>query len=139
MKNFETLLDRYGSDFNSWPKSEADNAKRFLLSSGEARRAYDRLTQLESWIAASQPRVSDESVRRVVNRSVHAVRNRAPVLSLIDRFRILMAAPMPRVAFVMGLTAVGFGLGVALGAPEIGAVEGTGGPLMTASADDVLF
>jgi hypothetical protein len=39
----------------------------------------------------------------------------------------------------MGLTGIGFALGLALGAPEFGAADVSGGPLMTASADDVLF
>jgi hypothetical protein len=139
MKRFQSLLDRHGSDLGTWPKSEADKARALLRESLEARVAHERLTRLESWIKASQPTVSEASVRRVINQTMIAIRHQAQPLSLIDRFRILLAAPVPRVAFVMGLTGIGFALGIALGAPEIGSVDGASAPLLTASADDVLF
>jgi hypothetical protein len=50
MKHFQTMLDRHGSNLDLWPQSEAAKAKRFLLSSEEARRAYDNLARLESLI-----------------------------------------------------------------------------------------
>jgi hypothetical protein len=136
MKHFQTLLDRYGPDFDQWPREAARKARRLMLTSKDARAAYDRSTELEFRIASSRPSVSEESVRRVINRSMLSIAQTARRLPLIDRFRILMAAPIPRVAFVMGLTAIGFGLGIALGAPEVGATDG---PVLTASADDALF
>jgi hypothetical protein len=139
MKNFQDLLDRYGADLDRWPTAEAEQAKRFLLVSSEARSAQRALARLESWIVASQPRVSEAGVRRVIDGSIAFIEAHAPRMSVIDRFRLLLAAPVPRVAFVMGLTAIGFALGVALGAPEFGASEAAGGHVLTASADDVLF
>jgi hypothetical protein len=139
MKNFQDLLDRYGADLDRWPAAEAERAKRFLMVSSEARRAHKSLARIESGILASQPRISEASVRRVIDGSISFIQDHAPRLSLIDRFRVILAAPIPRVAFVMGLTAIGFGLGVVLGAPDVGASEGPGGHVLTASADDVLF
>jgi hypothetical protein len=139
MKRFQAALDRYGSDLDAWPRAEAERGRRMLLVSEEARQALDRLTRIEGLIVATRPLVSDASIRRVVQRAASAVRFHADRPSLVDRFRVLLAAPVLRLAFVMGLTAMGFVLGTVLGAPEIGAAESSVGPVLTASADDGVF
>jgi hypothetical protein len=138
MKDFQTRLDRYGADLDQWPAADAAEARRLLLVSPDARRQHRELADLEQRIAESRPEIDPAAIRRVINRSELAIRQMNLKPSWIDRLTSLLAAPVPRMAFAMGLTAFGFALGFALGTPDDAANAHTS-PLMTASADDGVF
>jgi len=140
IENFEALLDRLGSDLSAWPVAKAEQASRLLSQSGQARQAHETLLRLESAIAISRPKISAAQASRVLSRSLLAIAEREATPSLIERLYILLAAPVPRAAFAMTLTAIGFGIGMAVGSPDSRGVADTSSvPLVMASADDVPF
>ena len=139
MKNFETLLDRHGTDFAEWPAGLADRARRHLLTSPDARRTYRRLVDIERQMAASRPEITPNRVRQVVSRATLAICQDRLRPSMTDRLLALLMAPGPRLAFAMGLTAIGFGIGIVLGTPDNTFSQPQGSPLMTAAADDGVF
>jgi hypothetical protein len=139
-KTFEIMLDRLGADFSRWPAAEAEQARKLLVHSGEGRRALDALQRVETLIHASRPQVPSTGAQRVVNRALAEIAAREAAPSLLERFRWLLAAPVPRAAFAMSLTAIGFAIGIAIGNPTTrSAVEPNGSGFLMTSADDVLF
>jgi hypothetical protein len=139
-KTFEVMLDRLGADFGRWPAEDAQAAKKLLVHSKEAKRAYDGLLHLESLIAESRPRFAAWQGQRVAERALAEISRRDASPSLIERFRLMLAAPLPRAAFAMSLTAIGFAIGIAVGAPATErAFETRNSGVLVSSADDVLF
>jgi len=139
-KDFEMLLDRWGTDFAAWPEAEADAGRLLLVWSKEAQTAYDALREVESYIAASRPVFSPAQAERVVRRAVNEIARREANPPLLERFRRFLLAPLPRAAMAMSLTAIGFAIGLAVTGPATGVRFDVGGaPLMPTSADDVLF
>ncbi len=139
-KDFETLLDRWGTDLAAWPEAEADAGRLLLVWSKDARAAYDALLQVETYIAASRPAVTAAQASRVVRRAMAEIERREAHPPLLERFRRLLLAPLPRAAMAMSLTALGFAIGLAVTGPATGArFDVSGSPLMPTSADDVLF
>ena len=59
--------------------------------------------------------------------------------TLLEQFRALLIAPLPRAAFALSLAGIGFALGIAIGNPTTDRAADTSGSLITASADDVVF
>jgi len=139
-KTFEVMLDRFGTDFKSWPATHADQAKKLLVRSSDARRSYDMLIRIEALIGGSRPIVASANAHRVINRALVEITRRDAMPSLLERFRLLLAAPVPRTAFAMSLTGIGFVIGIAVGNPTTErAFDMQGSSLMVTSADDVLF
>jgi hypothetical protein len=138
-KAFETLLDRLGTDFGTWPSEEAEQARALLAGSDEARKSYDLLLRVEGWIDASRPQVGPSSPQAVVRRALADIALREATPTMLDRFRRLLFAPLPRAAFAFSLAAIGFAVGIATGTPNAGKTFDTSGSMMTASVDDVLF
>jgi hypothetical protein len=138
-KAFETLLDRLGTDFNAWPSEEAGHARALLATSAEARATYDALVRIEELIEASRPRVAPHAQRAVILRALADIARREASPTLLDRFRALLFAPLPRAAFALSLAGIGFAVGIATGNPTADQAADTGGSLITASADDVVF
>ncbi len=139
MKNFDKLLDRYGTDLDQWPAAHAAEARRFLIISSEARQYHRELLQIERLIAFSRPAIEAAAARQVVNRALLSIRRSDLNPSWLDRFVALLSAPVPRLAFATVLTAIGFVIGFSVGTPDDGSAAPPGSPLMTASADDGLF
>jgi hypothetical protein len=137
-KAFELLLDRFGTDFSAWPSDVAHEARALLATSAEARNAYDLLARIEGLIADSRPRVAPLARQAVIRRALADIALREGSPTLLDRFRALLFAPVPRAAFALGLAAIGFAVGIAVGNPTSARATDTGG-LVTASADDVVF
>jgi hypothetical protein len=137
-KAFETLLDRLGTDFNAWPSEEADQAKTLLATSAEARAIYDALVRIEGLIEASRPRIVPQAQQAVILRALADIAQREGSPTLLDRFRALLFAPLPRAAFALSLAGIGFAVGLATGNPADRDAD-AGGSLITASADDVVF
>ena len=139
-KTFEIMLDRSGTDFDRWPAYQADQARKLLVHSDEARRSYDAMLSIEALINGSRPIVASANAQRLVNRALVEITRREATPSLLERFRFLLAAPMPRAAFAMSLTAIGFVVGIAVGSPTTERTFDTqGSSLLVTSADDVLF
>ena len=139
-KAFSVMLDRFGTDFGRWPAAYADQAKKLLIHSADARHAYDVLARIEALIDSSRPAVAPASIQRTVARTLAAVAAREATPSLLDRFRVLFAAPLPRAAFAMCLTGIGFAIGIAIGNPTTErAIDAPGSSFLLTSADDVLF
>jgi hypothetical protein len=138
-KAFETLLDRLGTNFGTWPSEEAEQARALLAGSDEARKSYDMLLRIEGWIDASKPQVAPSSPQAVVRRALADITLREATPTLLDRFRQLLFAPLPRAAFAFSLAAIGFAVGIATGNPSADKTFDTSGSMMTASVDDVLF
>jgi hypothetical protein len=138
-KAFETLLDRLGTDFGTWPSEEAEQARALLAGSDEARKSYDMLLRVEGWIEASRPQVAPSASQMVVRRALADIALRDATPTILDRFRRLLLAPLPRAAFAFSLAAIGFAVGIATGNPSADKTIDTSGSMMTASADDVLF
>lgn len=137
---FEILLDRLGTDFAAWPADKAEQARKLLIRSEEARRAHTALSRVEAMIASTRPLVTDAQAKRVVNRALAAIVRREAAPTLMERFRLLLAAPLPRAAFAMSLTALGFAVGIAVGYPNAEhPFDREGSAFVTTSADDVLF
>ncbi len=140
MKNFELLLDRWGGDLSVWPAAQAEQVRILLSQSAEARRAYETLVRLESAIGESRPEITAAQVSRLISKSLSEIARREANPSIVERLRLLLAAPMPRAAFAMTLTAIGFAIGIAVGSPGAGqAADSTSLPLIMASADDAPF
>jgi len=137
-KAFEMLLDRLGTDFDAWPSDEAREAKALLATSGEARKAYDMLLRIEGLIGASRPRVAAGAEQAVIRRALADIALREASPTWLDRFRALIFAPVPRAAFAISLAALGFAVGIAIGNPLERSAD-TGGSMITASGDDVVF
>jgi hypothetical protein len=135
---FELLLDRLGTDFSAWPSEEAHEAMTLLATSAEARAAYDTLAKIEGMIVGSRPRVAPLARQAVIRRALADIALREASPTLLDRFRVLLVAPVPRAAFALGLAAIGFAVGIAVGNPTSARATDTG-VLITASADDVVF
>jgi hypothetical protein len=136
---FEMLLDRLGTDFAAWPSEEAREAKALLVASAEARKAYDTLLRIEGLIGASRPRIAPGTEQLVLQRALADIALREASPTLLDRFRALIFAPLPRAAFAISLAALGFAVGVAVGNPLTDRSADTGGSMITASGDDVVF
>jgi hypothetical protein len=136
-KAFEMLLDRLGTDFAAWPSDEAREAKALLATSEEARAAYDMLLRIEELIETSRPRADAGAEQMVIRRALADIALREASPTLLDRFRALVFAPVPRAAFAISLAALGFAVGIVLGNP-IDKSPDTGG-MITASADDVVL
>jgi hypothetical protein len=138
-KAFEMLLDRLGTDFDAWPSDEAREAKALLATSDEARKAYDMLLRIEGLIGASRPRVAAGTEQIVIRRALADIALREASPTLLDRFRALIFAPVPRAAFALSLAALGFAVGIVVGSPLTDRAADTGGSMITASGDDVVF
>jgi hypothetical protein len=136
---FEMLLDRLGTDFAVWPFEEAEQARAILADSEEARRSYDALRRIESLLEGSRPLVGAASVQKAIRGALFDIATREETPSLLERFRALLFAPLPRAAFAITMAASGFAVGIAVGNPNAGKIFDISGNLMTASADDVLF
>lgn len=139
-KTFEILLDRLGTDFAAWPADKAEQARKLLIRSDEARRSHATLRRVEAMIASTRPLVTSLQTQRIVNRALAEITRREAAPSLMERFRLLLAAPLPRAAFAMSLTAIGFAVGIAVGYPNAEhPFDSDGSAFITTSADDVLF
>jgi hypothetical protein len=138
-KAFETLLDRLGTDFDTWPAEEAGQARTLLAQSEAARKSYAMLRQVESWIDASRPRIAPSAPQAVVRRALADIAVRDSTPTPLERFRQLLLAPLPRAAFAISLAALGFAVGIATGNPSAAKTFDTSGNMLTASVDDVLF
>jgi hypothetical protein len=138
-KAFETLLNRLGTDFASWPAEEAREAADLLAESEVARATYDTLRRIEGWIDASRPRVAASASQSVIRRALADIALKEATPTMLERFRQLLFAPLPRAAFAISLAAIGFVVGIATGNPTADRSADTNGGMMTASADDVLF
>lgn len=140
IKNFENLLDRLGSDLSVWPSGEAEQARQLLLLSAEARSAHEMLLRLESILGESRPEINTTQVSRVIAKSLAEIATKEARPTIFERLRLLLAAPVPRAAFAMTLTAIGFAIGIAVGSPGGEQLADTTNlPLIMASADDVPF
>jgi hypothetical protein len=138
--DFETLLDRWGTNFANWPAVEAEAARHLLVWSREAQAAHAALKYVEQGLAATRPAIDPAQAERVVRRAMAAVERREANPSLLERFRRMLLAPLPRAAMAMSLTAIGFAIGLAATGPTGAArFDTSAAPLMPASADDVLF
>jgi hypothetical protein len=135
---FETLLDRLGTDINTWPAEEAEEAKALLVTSEEARRSYDALLRIERLIDASRPQVASTAPQAVIRRALADIALKEASPTLLDRFRALLFAPLARAAFALSLAGIGFAVGLATGSPATDAGTSSGS-MMIASADDVVF
>ena len=138
-KAFETLLDRLGTDFGTWPSEEAELARALLAESEDARNAYAALRQVESWIDASRPRIAPSAPLAVLRRALADIALRESTPTLLERFRQLLFAPLPRAAFALTLAGLGFAVGIAVGSPSTPKTVEPSGNLITASVDDVVF
>jgi hypothetical protein len=138
-KAFETLLDRLGTDFDTWPSEEAELARTLLAESEEARNAYAALRRVESWIDASRPRIAPSAPQAVLRRALADIALREATPTLLERFRQLLFAPLPRAAFALTLAGLGFAVGIAVGSPSPQKTVDPGSNLITASVDDVVF
>jgi hypothetical protein len=139
-KSFEVMLDRLGTDFTRWPTDDADRARKLLVHSAQARSAYDTLVRIEALIDGSRPNIGASNAQRVVNRAIIEITRRDSAPSLLERFRLLLAAPLPRAAFAMSLTGIGFVIGITVGNPTTQrALDASGSGILVTSVDDVLF
>ena len=138
-KAFEMLLDRLGTDFDAWPSDEAHEAKALLATSDEARQAYDTLLRIEGMIGASRPYVAPGAEQIVIRRALADIALREASPTLLDRFRALIFAPVPRAAFAISLAALGFAVGILVNNPLTDRTADTGSGMITASGDDVVF
>jgi hypothetical protein len=139
-EDFEMLLDRWGADFANWPAAQAEAARHLLVWSREAQRAHATLKRVEQGLAATRPTIDAAQVERVMRRAMAAVERREANPSLLERFRRMLLAPLPRAALAMSLTAIGFAIGLAATGPTAAArFDTSAAPLMPTSADDVLF
>ena len=136
---FESLLDRLGTDFDAWPSDEAREAKALLATSDKARKAYDMLVRIEGLIDASRPRVAAGAEQMVIRRALADIALREASPTLLDRFRALIFAPVPRAAFAISFAAIGFAVGVLVSNPLTDKAADTGGSIIAASGDDVVF
>jgi hypothetical protein len=136
---FETLLDRWGTDFAAWPATDAEAARHLLVWSRDAQGAYDALKRVEQGLAATRPAITAAQAERVVRRAMAAVERREANPTLLERFRRMLLAPLPRAAMAMSLTGIGFAIGLALTTPTAVRFDTSASPLMPTSADDVLF
>jgi hypothetical protein len=140
IETFQDLLDRFGSDFTAWPESEARQAKMLLAVSRDARGCHSAMSALEFQIDSSRPSVETFRAAAVARRALAEVARYEARPTMIDRLRLAFATPLPRAAFAMSLAAMGFGIGLAVGTPEVNqTADAPAGPLTIASADDVLF
>jgi hypothetical protein len=138
-KAFETLLDRLGTDLGTWPSEEAELARTLLAESAEARNAYAALLQVEGWIGASRPQIAPSAAQAVLRRALADIALREATPTLLERFRQLLFAPLPRAAFALSLAGLGFAVGIAVGSPNTQKAVDPSGNLITASVDDVVF
>ena len=139
IKEFEALLDRHGSRFDAWPASAAREARTLLLHSAEARLCHERSLRIESWFEASRPAVDAAAVDRVIAGALRGIRVAPPQPRLLGWLRLPLAVPMPRLAFAVTATAIGFAVGFLLGGPDIGQAADLRGLPLIASAGDVLL
>jgi hypothetical protein len=140
IETFQSLLDRLGANFADWPVDKAEDAKKLLLRSAEARQSHEALRKLEYLLEASRPEVSPLRADRVVRGALVEIARREANPTLIERLLHLLLAPTARAALAVGVTVVGFGLGMAIGNPDkTQPTFANGSLMMTASADDVLF
>jgi hypothetical protein len=138
-KAFEMLLDRLGTDFDVWPSDEAREAKALLATSDEARGVYNALRRIEEMIGASRPLVAPGAEQMVIRRALADIALREASPTLLDRFRTLIFAPVPRAAFALSLAALGFAVGILVNNPLTDRTADTGSGMITASGDDVVF
>jgi hypothetical protein len=136
---FDRMLDRYGADFDAWPRQDASHARRLIETSAPARRSYAALRLLESQLRETRPEIDRARAERVVSRALAGIVQIDSRPAMLDRIWALLAAPLPRAAFALSLTAVGFSIGLAVGSPRADASGDTpAASLITASAADVL-
>jgi hypothetical protein len=141
ISDFEKALDQYGPNLGAWPMELGKEGRALLSVSPYARRSYDALIQIEALIAGSAPQIDVARAARVANRAIAEIQRlpRNTPMGLFENMRRLFFLPAPRVALAMSLTAIGFLVGMAVGVGETHRTEATDLPMMTASADDVLF
>jgi hypothetical protein len=138
IKNFENLLDRFGSDLDSWPANESGGARELISSSLQARIAYNRLVKLEAGIRATRPVIEASRAEGVVRRALLEIAAREAQPPLLDRLWLAITAPVPRVAFAVTLAIAGFGIGMLVsGSYNTRATADI--PVMMASAEDALY
>jgi hypothetical protein len=138
-KAFESLLDRLGTDLGTWPSEQAEQAKALLATSEEARKSYAALLRVESWIDATRPRIDASAPQAVVRRALVDIAMREATPTLLERFRQLLFAPLPRAALALTMAGIGFAVGIATGSPTAQRSVDPGGNMITASIDDVVF
>ncbi len=139
-KTFDKMLDRYGGNLADWPACEATRARKLMAISTAARRSFAAAQLLETHIRDSRAVVDPMQAARVAARALSAVAAHEASPRRIDRLRAALAAPLPRAAFAVSLTAIGFSIGLAVGAPMTGSAgEASASTLMMASAADGLY
>lgn len=131
---FRSGLDRFGPSFSRWPLDRARRALTLLGRSNDARRALIAARRAEHAIRGSRPVVSGAIAQRIVSAA----------LTEIGR---LERRPMPRrstggavwmqAGLVLSLAAVGFLVGLIIGAPQVSATrDAMDGMIIVAGADD---
>ena len=138
-KAFESLLDRLGTDLGAWPSEEAEQAKTLLAASEEARASLAALLRVESWIDATRPRIDASALQAVMRRALADIAARDATPTLLERFRQLLLAPLPRAGLALTMAAIGFAVGIATGSPTAQKSADPSGNMITASIDDVVF
>jgi hypothetical protein len=110
------------------------------------RRTLDRLgsdalgRRIEAGIRMSRPTVGPDQARAVVSRAVIEVAHREMQPTFARSLRVALIDPWTRAAFAVSLTAIGFAVGTAIGAPDLARTRDLNdGPLITATADDASF
>jgi hypothetical protein len=141
ISDFEKALDQYGTNLGAWPAEFEKEGRTLLSASPAAGRSYDTLVRIEALIAGSAPQIDAARAARVANRAVAEIRRlpRNTPIDLFESLRRLFILPMPRVALAMSLSLIGFVIGMAVGVGEPHRTEAADLPMMTASAEDVLF
>ncbi len=144
LSTFERLLDRHGPDLAQWPDRDVAEGRALLARSPEARQAQALSLRIDTLIASSRPVIDPASAHRAVARALNEIRM-APEprrLSLGVFWGGLVpriGMPVPRLAFAVVATAVGFAIGIMLGTPAAHEALHPSGLPVIASADDVLF
>jgi hypothetical protein len=101
-KTFDVMLNRLGTNFSHWPLAEAEQAKKLLVNSAQARRSYEMLLRIEALIDNSRPHFVPAQAQRVVHRTLAEITRRDAMPSLLERFRVLLTAPVPLYPYECG-------------------------------------
>ena len=141
MKRFEKMLAVSGTDLGAWPEGAARDARLLMARSGEARQLHQAMQFVDQALAETRYKVEPQDVTRVISGALAAIRELPPPMSLMDHLRSIFAVPLPRLAFGVTAAAMGFVIGIVIGAPgnTQAAQQETGVPIITASANDALF